>query len=335
MQTFVHGEKVLVDQYTGLSFINPPVFKRPIKGNQPDAGNWKGVYSSPGTAIAAIMEVGVIEQKDNETIEEEISALRVSLRYTVGEDDKPFAPEGYSLTRAPDYHILKEGKCTIEEYYSKFDYYNQRKYFFQVLPGEETRSPPKVWVSVPLKDSSKDDAEFQKVTVPRSMKKTVSFFRDIAKSSGHLTLYFSRQNPKSAFMVRVGEGKAFVEDIRATSILNLDNLSPEYILYCKKAESKVAQRKTPVSEKPKQEIKNPEAHESKKRPHEKPHKSPKIQLKKKVEKSQTSPKVKPKKKIIKKQAPTQTEGETQQDIKKIEDMILHAQEVSENAFTGK
>lgn len=132
----VHGEKLLVCQWTGEAFPAKQRFYVPQPGKSEGRRWWAGCYSSPGAAIAAIKEDSGKAKLNADQTHELFDEFETTLRRNPGKE-----LEKFTISAAPHYGMLQQfgGMWTLEDFHKAYQHSSQIELFHQVLPTRSER----------------------------------------------------------------------------------------------------------------------------------------------------------------------------------------------------
>lgn len=128
MISSIHGQKLVICNWTGESFESEKRFKIPKYKRSAGAVEWEGCYSSPGAAIAALTARNKADNLSPEQHEECVQVFQASLRRT-----PDHTLDKFTIKAAPMYTELKRfgGEMTIEAFQKQYDHQKQVTLFYQ------------------------------------------------------------------------------------------------------------------------------------------------------------------------------------------------------------
>lgn len=235
----IHGEKLHVDGWTGESFPGKR-FRIPCSATQPGGAiysGWKGSYSCPSTAYAALLASEEAQAWTPEKQQEMIDTFQASIRYAEGADvPNPEAP--ITIKAAPSFHQLATfgGTQTLAQFKAVYDGDKQVQMYTQELPVYATdlvpsgaaAAPSYTWFKAEVEPMDMDaipaDIKSVEVTekwdpfkVGRNIKSTVKLFKNLIGDKGSITVHASRRCPCSALGIvyskEEGKKPVFLEDL--------------------------------------------------------------------------------------------------------------------------
>lgn len=127
----VHGEKLLVCQWTGEAFPAKQRFYVPQPGKSEGRRWWAGCFGSPGAAISAIKEESGKSKLNADQTHELFDEFEATLRRKPGKEKEKF-----TICAAPHFSQLKNwgGALDIQEFHRVYQHDTQIELFYQVIP---------------------------------------------------------------------------------------------------------------------------------------------------------------------------------------------------------